>query len=120
YPQKQTWFLGASYHRKLITVCPDAERLNRLNTYSSPAALLVLFGHLSVLGLALHRWILMHYQITLFSSLIQQAVFELVVPFCNSSSLFACGLCGTRETIDYSEAQQFITSHVGQDQASFL
>ncbi|GAU23074.1 hypothetical protein TSUD_183740 [Trifolium subterraneum] len=51
----------------------DAERLNQHNTYSSLVVLLILFGLLSVLGLTLHRWILIRYQINLWSLHLQRA-----------------------------------------------
>ncbi|GAU18484.1 hypothetical protein TSUD_366670 [Trifolium subterraneum] len=45
YPQKQTWSPEASYLLQLTFAFLDVERSSRPNTYSSPAVLLVLFGH---------------------------------------------------------------------------
>jgi hypothetical protein len=59
---------GDVYYLHMLTIaCLDVERLNRLNTYFSPAALLVLFGLWFVLGLIFNRWIPIPYRITLFS-----------------------------------------------------
>jgi hypothetical protein len=106
YQQKQIWFLEASYQQILSTAWQAAERLDRPNTYSSPATRSVLCGLSYALGLAFLRWTLILFQITLSSLPIQRVVFVHAVHFCNSSGLLARGLCGVREIIDCSEVQQ--------------
>jgi hypothetical protein len=44
-PQKQTWFLEASYLPQLIYAFLDVERLSQLIIYLSHVVLLILFGH---------------------------------------------------------------------------
>jgi hypothetical protein len=106
YKPKQTWFLEASYHQKLIAACLDAERSNWPNIYSSLAALLVLCVLWFALGLTFLRWTLILFQITLSSLPTQRVVFVRANPFCSSSGLPAFGLRGVREITDYSEVHQ--------------
>jgi hypothetical protein len=75
YQQKQTWFLEAFYHQKLITPCLDAERLNGPHIYSSLAVLLVLCGLWFVPGLVFLWWTLILFKITLSSLPIQWVVY---------------------------------------------
>ncbi|MCI35273.1 hypothetical protein A2U01_0056494, partial [Trifolium medium] len=81
-------------------------RSSRLINYSSHAALLVLFGHWFVRGLALHRWTPFLFAIISFSLLTQQVALEHAVLLCNSYGLLVCGCCGLKEITDCSEAQE--------------